>query len=247
MPLPLRLHNHKMNCLQILFSYLHVLNLLIMKKSAIILGASGAVGSELLKLLLADERYNKVVLFSRSKSAVNHQKIEEHVINLFELDKYADVFLADEVYCCIGTTKSQTPDKETYKKIDFGIPATSAKLAKQNGIQTFLAISAIGANADSSIFYNRTKGEMQDAVLGEGIFKTHILQPSLIVAHRKGTRIMEKAAEGFMWLINPLLFGNAAKYKSIKAETISKALVKLANNGYKNVIVTSDKIREIGS
>lgn len=218
-----------------------------MKKSAILLGASGAVGSELLKLLLADDRYGKVKLFSRSKSAVSHQKIEEHIIDLFELENYGDVFLADEVYCCIGTTKSQTPDKKTYKNIDFGIPAAAAKLAKQNGIQTFLVISAIGAAADSSIFYNRTKGEMQDAVLGEGIFKTHILQPSLIVAQRKDRRIMEKAAEGFMWLLNPLLFGSAAKYKSIKAETIAKAMVKLANNGYRGVIITSDKIRELGN
>lgn len=218
-----------------------------MKKSALLLGASGGVGSELLQLLLADDRYNKVVLFSRSKSAVTHQKIEEHIIDLFKLEDYASVFLADEVYCCIGTTKAKTPDKETYKKIDFGIPATAAKLAKQNGIQSFLVISAIGADADSSIFYNRTKGEMQEAVLGEGIVKTHILQPSLIVAHRKDTRVMEKAAAGFMWLLNPLLFGSAAKYKSIKAKTIAKALVKLANNGYKSVILTSDKIREIAA
>lgn len=217
-----------------------------MKKSAILLGASGGVGSELLKLLLADDRYEKVKLFSRSKSDINHAKIEDYVIDLFELEKYKDVFTADEVYCCIGTTKAKTPDKETYKKIDFGIPATAAKLAKENGISTFLVISAIGADADSSIFYNRIKGEMQDAVLDEGIAKTHILQPSLIVAHRKDNRVMEKIAEGFMWLLNPLLVGNAAKYKSIKAETIARALIKLANNGYRAVIVTSDKIRALG-
>jgi len=217
-----------------------------MKKSAILLGASGGVGSELLKLLLADDRYETVKLFSRSKSDISHEKIEDYVIDLFELEKYKDVFTADEVYCCIGTTKAKTPDKETYKKIDFGIPAAAAKLAKENGISTFLVISAIGADADSSIFYNRIKGEMQDAVLDEGIAKTHILQPSLIVAHRKDNRVMEKIAEGFMWLLNPLLVGNAAKYKSIKAETIARALIKLANNGYRAVIVTSDKIRTLG-
>lgn len=218
-----------------------------MKKSAIILGASGAVGHELLQLLLADERYDTIKLFSRSKSDISHAKIEEHVIDMFELANYKAVFTADEVYCCIGTTKAKTPDKETYKKIDFGIPAVAAKLAKENDIQAFIVISAIGADADSSIFYNRTKGEMQEAVLGESIPKTHILQPSLIVANRKENRVMENVAEGFMWLLNPLLFGNAAKYKSIKAKTIAKAMVKLANNGYNDVIITSDKIREIAS
>jgi len=218
-----------------------------MKKSAILIGASGAVGSDLLQLLLADERYDVIKLFSRSKSNITHPKIEEHVIDLFELASYKAIFTADEVYCCIGTTKAKTPDKETYKKIDSGIPVAAAKLAKVNGIQTFIVISAIGADADSSIFYNRTKGEMQEAVLGESIPKTHILQPSLIVANRKEGRIMEKVAEGFMWLLNPLLFGNAAKYKSIKALTIAKAMIKLANNGYKTVVVTSDKIREIAA
>lgn len=216
-----------------------------MSKSAILLGASGAVGSELLKLLLADSRYDTVKLFSRSKSHMTNAKIEEHTIDLFELDKYKAVFTADEVYCCIGTTKAQTPDKDTYHKIDFVIPVTAAKLAKENGIKTYVVVSAIGADAESRIFYNRTKGEMQDAVLNENIVKTYILQPSLIVAERKDKRIAEKIAQRFMWLLNPLLFGNAAKFKSIKAHDIAKAMLWLANNDYHKTIVTSDKIREV--
>ncbi|MDV6169590.1 NAD(P)H-binding protein [Flavobacterium sp. DG1-102-2] len=216
-----------------------------MSKSAILLGASGAVGSEVLKLLLADTRYDTIKLFSRSKSDVSNPKLEEHVIDLFRLSDYKAVFTADEVYCCIGTTKAQTPDKDTYYKIDYGIPVVAAQLAKENGIKTYIVISAIGADAESGIFYNRTKGEMQDAVLNENLPKTHILQPSLIVAKRKDKRIMEKAAQGFMWLLNPLLFGNAAKYKSISADSIAKAMLWLANNSYQNTIVSSDKIKEI--
>lgn len=217
-----------------------------MSKTAILIGGSGAVGSELLQLLLTDDRYDKVKLFLRSKGDVSHPKIEEHIIDMFQLEKYTDVFTGDEVYCCIGTTKAQTPDKETYRKIDYGIPAAAAKLAAANGIKTFVVISAIGADADSSIFYNKTKGEMQDAVLSENIPKTHILQPSLIVAKRKDSRIVEKAAQGFMWLLNPLLFGGAAKYRSIKANTIAKAMLWLANNEYHVTIVASDKIEELG-
>jgi len=216
-----------------------------MSKSAIVLGASGAVGSELLKLLLADTRYDTVKLFSRSKSKIINTKIEEHTLDLFELEKYKHVFTADEVYCCIGTAKAQTPDKETYHKIDYGIPVMAANLIKENGIKTYIVISAIGADAESSIFYNRTKGEMQDAVLNEDIPKTHILQPSLIIADRKDGRITEKIAQGFMWLLNPLLFGNAAKFKSIKAHSIAKAMLWLANNGFHETIVTSDSIRVI--
>jgi uncharacterized protein YbjT (DUF2867 family) len=216
-----------------------------MTKTAIILGASGATGGEVLQLLLADDRYSKVKLFSRSPIDSNNPKVEEHIINMFDLDKYTASFTADDVFCCIGTTKAKTPDKNTYYKIDYGIPATAAKLAKANGVANFIVVSAIGADKDSSIFYNRTKGQIEEAVLKENIANTHLLQPSLIVAKRKDSRVMEKLASGFMQLLNPLLFGGAAKFKSIKASAIAKTMVWLANNPYPEVIVTSDKIAEI--
>ncbi|MXN92705.1 NAD(P)H-binding protein [Flavobacterium sp. Sd200] len=218
-----------------------------MQKTAILLGATGATGSELLQLLLADSRYSTVKLFSRNSMNIAHSKIEEHIINLFELDNYAADFTANEVFCCIGTTKAKTPNEETYRKIDFGIPATAAKLAKANGIDTFVVVSAIGADKNSSIFYNRTKGEMEEAVLAQNIPNTYILQPSLIVADRKDKRIAEKLAIGFMKLLNPLLWGGAAKYKSIHAKTIAKAMVWLANNKYDKGIIASDEIRRLGS
>lgn len=216
-----------------------------MPKTAIILGASGATGGEVLQLLLNDSRYEKVKLFSRSSVNNSHPKIEEHLADLFELEKLKADFTADEVYCCIGTTKAKTPDKDTYRKIDYGIPVTAAKLAKENNIPAFIVISAMGADAESRIFYNRTKGEMQDDVLETNVSKTHILQPSLIVAERNDGRIMEKLASGFMKLLNPLLYGKAAKYRSIKAGNIAKAMIWLANNEYPDVFVTSDKIENI--
>lgn len=217
-----------------------------MAKTAIILGATGAVGRELLSLLENDSRYSTIKLFLRHSTGNKSPKVQEHIIDLLELEKHAEAFTGDEVYCCIGTTKVQTPDTETYRKIDYGIPATAAKLAKKNGISTFIAISALGADTNSRIFYSRTKGEMQEAVIGEAISKTHLLQPALIVAERKETRVMEKAAAGFMWLINPLLGGAAARYKSIRATVIAKAMAWLGNNNYDTVIIPSEKIRQLG-
>lgn len=218
-----------------------------MPKTAIILGASGATGGEVLRLLLNDSRYEKVKLFSRSSVNNSHPKIEEHLADLFELEKLKADFTADEVYCCIGTTKAKTPDKGTYRKIDYGIPVAAAKLAKANNIPTFIVISALGADTESRIFYNRTKGEMQDDVLGANVATTYILQPSLIVAERNDGRIMEKMASGFMKLLNPLLQGSAAKYRSIKAGKIAKAMVWLANNEYSDIFITSDKIEKIST
>ena len=213
-----------------------------MAKTAIILGASGATGSEVLKLLLEDSRYDKIKLFSRSSINNAHPKIEEYIINLFELEKHSESFITDEVYCCIGTTKAKTPDTDTYYKIDYGIPVTAAKLAKENNIPVFAVISAIGADSNSSIFYNRTKGEMQEAVLEYKIPKTYILQPSLILAERKDKRFVEKLAAALMNVFNPLL---PAKYRSIKAGTIAKVMIWLCNNGYEKTIIRSDEIAKL--
>jgi len=146
-------------------------------KSAILLGATGLTGGYLLKILLDDPNYNKVKLFSRSSVGFKHEKLEEHLVDLLKLEDYKESFNADEVYCCIGTTKSQTPDKETYKKIDFGIPVTAAKICRENKIDTFLVISALGADANSGVFYNKVKGEMQHQVLEKALHTLIFFSP----------------------------------------------------------------------
>jgi uncharacterized protein YbjT (DUF2867 family) len=213
-----------------------------MKKTAIIIGATGLTGSILLKKLLKDPSFEKIKLFSRSSVEMNYPKIEEHLIDMFQLEKHSDAFNADVVFCCIGTTKSKTPDKETYKKIDYGIPVTAAKLAKQNGIDTFIVISALGADADSSIFYNKTKGEMQRDVINQNIEKTYILQPSLIIGDRDENRFGENVATFSMKIFGFLI---PKKYKMIKAETIAEAMMILAKEGFSKQQITSDEIKQI--
>ena len=213
-----------------------------MNKTAIILGATGLTGSILLKKLLKDPVYEKIKLFSRSTADMNSPKIKEHLIDMFQLENHSEAFKADVVFCCIGTTKSKTPDKETYKKIDYGIPVTAAKLAKQNGIETFIVISAMGADANSSIFYNKTKGEMQRDVLSQNIKNTYILQPSLIVGDRDENRFGEKVATFFMKTFGFLI---PKKYKMIKAETIAKAMLALAKKEFPKQQITSDEIKQI--
>ncbi len=213
-----------------------------MKKTAIIIGATGLTGSILLKKLLKDPAYEKIKLFSRSTADINSPKIEEHLIDMFQLEKHSEAFKADVVFCCIGTTKSKTPDKGIYKKIDYGIPVTAAKLAKQNGIETFIVISAMGADANSSIFYNKTKGEMQRDVLSQNIKNTYILQPSLIVGDRDENRFGEKVATFFMKTFGFLV---PKKYKMIKAETIAEAMLALAKKEFPKQQITSDEIKQI--
>lgn len=218
-----------------------------MGKSAILLGATGLTGHNLLHLLLADDRYDRIIIFGRHSCGAQHPKLTEHIIDLFELSKYADAFVAHEVYCCIGTTKAKTPDTVLYEKIDYGIPVTAAKLCKANHIKTFIVISALSANPNSKLFYNRVKGKMEDAVLAEQIPNTYIMQPSLIIGTRADFRLGEYLVGLLMRGLNPIFkIGKLKRYQAIKPETIAKCMVWVANNGYGTTRIKSHIIQELG-
>jgi len=217
-----------------------------MPKTAIILGATGLTGGMLLQQLLEDDRYGKIKLFSRNSVEKKHPKIEEHLIDLFKLEEHKDKFTADEVFCCVGTTKKKTPDHNTYTKIDRGIPVTAARLCKANNIDTFLVVSALGANPKSRVFYNRIKGKMEKEVLEQEIKNTYILQPSLITGERKESRSFEKVGKVMLNFINPFFLGTLRKYKSISAESIARAMVAIANKPELDVErIPSDEIKNI--
>ncbi|PKQ61692.1 nucleoside-diphosphate sugar epimerase [Labilibaculum filiforme] len=218
-----------------------------MGKRAILLGASGLTGKILLNRLLEDETYDSIRIFTRRSLGLKHDKLKEYVVDLLQLENYKADFVGDEVFCCIGTTAKKTKDKAIYRKIDFGIPATAASLAKANGIKSFLVISALGANAESTIFYNKTKGEMEQAVLGQEIINTYIVRPSLIKGKRDEDRLGETIGAIVMKVFRPFLFGKWKKYRAIEAETIANALHALAQSKSSDKIIESDKIQEIGA
>tara|TARA_R110002072_G_scaffold174802_17_gene330554 strand:+ start:9788 stop:10441 length:654 start_codon:yes stop_codon:yes gene_type:complete len=213
-----------------------------MKKTAIILGATGLTGGNLLDFLLKNDRYGKIKVFSRSSVGISNPKLEEHLIDLFELEKHKEIFQADEVFCCIGTTKSKTPDNSLYKKIDYGIPFAAAKLCKENNIHTFIVVSAMGANPESKVFYNKTKGEMERDILKLNIKNTYILQPGLIGGNRSEKRLGESIAKFLFKILNPIIPKN---YRTISPETIAKSMVILANQGYSKNRVENQTIKEI--
>ena len=225
--------NHKITIKQLIMK---------MKKTAIILGATGLTGSHLLELLLEDSDYDRIKVFTRHKLLTSDPKIEEHVVDLLKLADYADDFIGDVVFCCVGTTKAKTPDKTLYRAIDYGIPLEAAKLCKQNSINHFVAISALGAKPESKVFYSQLKGEMERDVLAQKIEHTHLMQPSLIVGNRKEKRIGEDISKHFMKFFGFLIPG---RYKMIQAKTIAQAMLQLARKPAKEQLIPSDKIRII--
>ncbi len=218
-----------------------------MKKTALILGASGLTGKLLLNRLLSDETYESVKVFSRRNLGLKHAKLKVFVGDLLNLESFESDFFGDELFCCIGTTASKTKDKAIYKQIDFGIPKSAAKLCKKNKIKQFLVVSALGANENSSVFYNRTKGEMESEVLKRNIAQTYILRPSLITGYRSEKRLAEAIASILMNFVQMFLIGKLKKYRAIEAETIATAMHKLANSSLESSIIESDLIEKWGS
>lgn len=213
-----------------------------MGKTAIILGATGLTGGLLLDQLIVDSTYDKIKLFSRSSVASTSEKVEEYLADTLELELYQEQFTGDEVFCCIGTTALKTPNKKKYKAIDYGIPVSAANLAKRNGIATFIVLSSMGADSKSSVFYSKTKGEMECDVLLQNVPHTFILRPSLIGGHRNEYRLGEKIAKVAMRLLNPILIGDFKKFRIIHPEKIAKCMQIVARSKTQEVFLDSDKI-----
>ncbi len=203
-----------------------------MQYKAVIAGASGLVGSLLLEYLLNHPDYNEVLVLVRRKLNTEHKKLRQLIVDFDRLTDYESDITGHALFCCLGTTKSKTPSSKDYRKIDHDYPVQLAKIAAKNSIQQFHLVSALGANAKSSIFYNQLKGETEQDIKQVDIPAIYIYQPSLLTGNRKEKRLAERFATGLFKVIDPLLTGSLNKYKSIAADTVARAMLKqsLKNN-----------------
>jgi uncharacterized protein YbjT (DUF2867 family) len=131
----------------------------------------------------------------------------------------------DVLYCCLGTTKKKSPNPNDYRKVDFTYPLELSKIAQENKISQYHLISALGANSSSTIFYNRLKGETEQALKQISLHAIHIYQPSLLIGNRTEYRALETLSIKLMSFVNPLLIGSFKRYRSIKAITVAKAII----------------------
>ncbi|MEO7215017.1 NAD(P)H-binding protein [Mucilaginibacter sp.] len=195
-----------------------------MEYKAIIVGASGLVGDKLLTVLLNHAEYDEILVLVRKKLPMEHKKLVQLVINFDDLPKYAASLTGHAVFSCLGTTNAKTPDKDQYRKIDHDYPLQIAELAKANGIEQFHLVSAVGANAGSSTFYLKLKGDLEDSLKAVGLKSLHIYQPSMLYGGRKDQRTLENALIGLFKVIDHLMIGGWRKYRSIDAATIANAM-----------------------
>ncbi len=200
-------------------------------KRVIVAGASGLVGSELLNHLLDNNKIDEVVALVRRPLPVSNIKLVQILTSFDSLGEIKNDLKGDALYCCLGTTKNKTPDEFDYRKVDHDYPVALAKLASENKVSQFHLISALGADPNSGIFYNKLKGETERDIKEIPFRAIYIYQPSLLTGDRKEKRQVEKLAITFMKIINPLLAGSLKKYKSIQAITVAKAMI---NQTFKN-------------
>ncbi|WP_157524486.1 NAD-dependent epimerase/dehydratase family protein [Mucilaginibacter ginkgonis] len=193
-------------------------------RRAIIAGATGLVGSNLLQLLLHSIQYQEVIAVTRKEIAVQHPKLIQLIIDFDKLHEHAAAINGDVLFSCLGTTKTQAPDPEQYRKIEFKYTTLLADIAKNNGAQQLHYISSIGADISSSNFYLKLKGETESALAHLGLKSTHIYQPSVIKGGRKQSRPMEMFVIGLMKMVDPILIGSLKKYRSITAQTVAQAM-----------------------
>jgi uncharacterized protein YbjT (DUF2867 family) len=216
-------------------------------KTALIVGATGLVGKNCLYQLLETKEYSRVIALVRKPLAIKHHQLEQVIVDFDQLQHYKDKMTADDVFCCLGTTIGVAGSQENFRKVDFDYPLQVAEICLNNGAQQFLLVSAMGANAASSIFYNKVKGEIENAIDKLNYSSLQIFQPSLLLGNRKEVRVGELIGKVVMKGLGFLFIGPIKKYKAIEAETVAKAMVKAALQAKKEKrVFQSDEIASLG-
>lgn len=198
-------------------------------KTAIVIGSSGLVGKELVKLLLEDKDYSKVKTFSRRSLNIQSDKLEEQLISFEDAVKWADKVKGDELFSCLGTTIKKAGSKEEQYKIDFDYQLSFAKTASANFVKKYFLVSSAGANSKSKNFYLRIKGELEDSIKLLQFEKTVIFQPSILDGKREESRILESVGISVMSLLTSIL-PIIKKYKPIPAKTVARAMINSAKD-----------------
>ena len=152
---------------------------------ALIIGATGATGKDLVTLLLNDNAYTEVHCFVRKPLALTHPKLHAHVVDFETPEAWADLVRGDVAFSCLGTTLAIAGSKEAQWRVDYDYQYAFAQQCKANGVPTFVLVSAAGATAESKLFYNRMKGQLEDAMKALEFTRLLIFQPSVLV--RKGS------------------------------------------------------------
>lgn len=196
-------------------------------QTALVIGATGMVGTQLIQQLIATTDNTKIISLVRRASGVKHPKLEEHVIDFDQPESWADFVKGDVLFSCLGTTLAKAQSKEAQYKVDFTYQYIVAQVAAQNKVPKYVLVSSAGANANSSNFYIRTKGELDEAVRKLPFSTINILRPGQLVGERNENRLGEKIGLKVMYALNKM--GLFKRYRPIEACQVARAMLLVAS------------------
>ncbi len=213
-------------------------------RTALVAGASGLVGSRVLRLLLEDPAYARVTVLARRELPLSHKKLEQRVVSFDRLAQIADFPRVHDVFCCLGTTMKQAGSPDAFRKVDFTYVVELARVAVRHRASQFLVVTAVGADARSRILYSRVKGEAEEAVRRLQFEGMQIFRPSLLVGARAQSRPAERVAGLLSMLVAWAFVGPLARYRPIRAETVARAMVRVAREAPRGThVYESEDIR----
>lgn len=197
---------------------------------ALLIGATGATGKDLLNLLLKDNDFERVDIFVRRKLDLQHEKLNIHVIDFDKLELWKELVKGDVLFSALGTTLKAAGSKAAQWKIDYDYQHEFAKAASENKVSSYVLVSASNASPDSSIFYSKMKGQLEAAVKALGFLKLTIFNPPLLI--RKDTdRTMEVAGMKVLQFFNKI--GLLHSQKPLPTEILAQAMINAAKTNAK--------------
>jgi len=197
-------------------------------RTALVVGATGLVGRQLVRLLLDHPGYREVKVAARRALAAAQRKLTPLVADPLDPSGLGERLAAEDVFCALGTTRSKAGSKQAFRAVDFELVVAFARAAKEHGAKRFLLVSAMGADARSRVFYNRVKGEAEDALAGMGFEVLHVFRPSLLLGHRDERRLGEGLAQATFGRLARFMVGPLRKARPVPAEVVAKAMVNAA-------------------
>ena len=218
-----------------------------MSRGALLAGASGLVGGHVLRLLLDDSQYERVTVLGRRDLPVTHKKLVQRVVDFDRLAELGDFPRVHAVFCCLGTTIKQAGSEAEFRKVDYTYVVELARLALRHRASHFLVVTALGADTRSRFFYNRVKGEVDEAVRRLQFDGVHIFHPSLLLGKRTRGRLLERLLSLLSPFVSWVMMGPLARYRPIRAARLARAMVRVAREAPRGVhVYESDQIRRLG-
>ncbi len=202
-----------------------------MKRTALVAGATGLVGSRLLARLLRDPAYTQVVAIARQPLGIEHPQLRVLLNDYADLTAHSEALAVDHVFCCLGTTLKRAGSREAFADVDERMVLDLARATREAGAEQFLLVSAVGASEHALSFYSRTKGRVEQRLAELGFDALHILRPSLLLGERREHRPFEALAQRYAPVLAPLCVGPLRRYRPVSADEVAEALVRLALRG----------------